>query len=84
MPRPKKEGKKNIRKDISMDPEQYERLIDYCRQQDRPISWVIRQALDEYLPAQSRRTLKTEYGWWYSILNIREVRMHGQRIYTDD
>lgn len=25
----------------------------------------------------SRRTLKTEYGWWYSILNIREVRMHG-------
>lgn len=39
MPRPKKEGKKNIRKDISMDPEQYERLIDYCRQQDRPISW---------------------------------------------
>lgn len=46
MARPKKEGKKNIRKDISMDPEQYERLIDYCRQQDRPISWVIRQALD--------------------------------------
>ena len=43
MARPKKEGKKNIRKDISMDPEQYERLIDYCRQQDRPISWVIRQ-----------------------------------------
>lgn len=26
MSRPKKEGKKNIRKDISMDPEQYERL----------------------------------------------------------
>ena len=47
----KKEGKKNIRKDISMDPEQHERLMDYCRQQDRPISWVIRQALDEYLPA---------------------------------
>lgn len=49
MARPKKEGKKNIRKDISMDPEQYERLMDYCRQQDRPISWVIRQALDDYL-----------------------------------
>ena len=45
MARPKKEGKKNIRK----DPEQYERLMDYCRQQDRPISWVIRQALDVYL-----------------------------------
>ena len=50
MPRQKKEGKKNIRKDIIMDPEQYERLMDYCRQQDRPISWVIRQALDNYLP----------------------------------
>ena len=49
MPRQKKEGKKNIRKDISMDPEQYERLIDYCRQQDRPISWVIRQELEIYL-----------------------------------
>lgn len=55
MARPKKEGKKNIRKNIreniSMDPEQYERLMDYCRQQDRPISWVIRQALDNYLSA---------------------------------
>ena len=50
MARPKKEGKKNIRKDISMDPEQYERLIDYCRQQDRPISWAIQKALDNYLP----------------------------------
>lgn len=49
MARPRKESKKNIRKDISMDPEQYERLIDYCRQQDRPISWVIRQALYNYL-----------------------------------
>ena len=49
MPRHKKEGKKNIRKDIRMDPEQYERLIDYCSQKDRPISWVIRQALNNYL-----------------------------------
>ena len=49
MPRHKKECKKNIRKDISMDPEQYERLMNYCRQQDRPISWVIRQALESYL-----------------------------------
>lgn len=50
MARPKKEGKKNIRKDISMDQEQYERLMAYCRQQDRPISWVIQQALNNYLP----------------------------------
>lgn len=49
MPRPKKEGKKNIRKDISMDPEQYEKLVAYCHQQDRPISWAIQKALDVYL-----------------------------------
>ena len=51
MARPRKEGKKNIRKDISMDPEQYEKLVTYCHQQDRPISWAIQKALDEYLPA---------------------------------
>lgn len=50
MSRPKKEGKKNIRKDISMDPEQYEKLVAYCHREDRPISWVIRKALDNYLP----------------------------------
>lgn len=54
MARPKKEGKKNIRKNIreniSMDPCQHEKLVAYCHQQDRPISWVIRQALDNYLP----------------------------------
>ena len=50
MARPKQERKKNLRKDSSMDPQQYERLMKYCRQQDRPISWVIRQALDNYLP----------------------------------
>ena len=49
MARPKKEGKKNIRKDISMDPEQYEKLVAYCHREERPISWVIRQALDNYL-----------------------------------
>lgn len=50
MARPKKEeGKKNIRKDISMDPEQYERLVAYCCKEERSISWVIRKALDNYL-----------------------------------
>lgn len=50
MARPKKEPKKKyIRQNISMDPEQLERLIKFCQQQDRAISWVIRQALDKYL-----------------------------------
>lgn len=33
-----------------MDPEQYEKLVTYCHQQDRPISWAIQKALDNYLP----------------------------------
>lgn len=50
MARPKKEPKKKyIRQNISMDPEQLERLTKFCQQQDRAISWVIRKALDEYL-----------------------------------
>lgn len=51
MARPKKEvGTKNIRKDISMEPEQYERLITFCKKEERSVSWVIRKALDSYLP----------------------------------
>lgn len=50
MARPKlEEGKKCIRKDVSMDPEQYRQLCDYCQKMERPISWVIRKALDEYM-----------------------------------
>ena len=50
MARPKKERtEKHIRQNISMEPAQLERLIKYCQQQDRAISWVIRKALDEYL-----------------------------------
>ena len=43
------EGKKFIRKDISMDPEQYERLLLFCQREERSISWVIRKALDCYM-----------------------------------
>lgn len=53
MARPKKKCKKNIRKNIreniSMDPEQYEKLVAYCHREDRPISWAIQKALDNYL-----------------------------------
>lgn len=50
MARPKKAaGEKYIRQDISMAPEQHKRLIEVCQQQERPISWVIRKALDNYL-----------------------------------
>ena len=49
MARPKKDGKKFVRQNISMDPEQLARLTAFCQRHDRAISWVIRQALDSYL-----------------------------------
>lgn len=50
MARPKKaEGEKYIRQDISMDPEQFKKLLDYCQKEERSISWVIRKALEAYL-----------------------------------
>lgn len=46
MPRKKKpDNEKYIRQDISVEPKQMERLLTYCRREDRTISWVIRQAL---------------------------------------
>lgn len=48
--RPKKEpAQKYIKQNISMEPEQMERLIAYCQREDRAMSWVIRKALDKYL-----------------------------------
>lgn len=50
MARPKKDtGVKCVRQNVSMEPEQLQRLLKYCQKEDRPISWVIRQALDDYL-----------------------------------
>ena len=43
--RPKKEaGKKYVKQNITMDPEQLE-----SQKEDRPMSWVIRKALEMYL-----------------------------------
>lgn len=50
MPRQKKDAdQKYIRQNISMDPEQYKRLMEYCQKEDRSISWVIRKALNNYI-----------------------------------
>lgn len=50
MARPKKDmDKKFVRQNISMDPEQYKRLMEYCQKEDRSISWVIRKALNNYI-----------------------------------
>lgn len=50
MARPKKpEGEKYIRQDISMEPEQFRRLLEVCQREERSISWVVRKALELYL-----------------------------------
>lgn len=50
MPRKaKSEDQLFVRQDISMDPEQRERLIEYCELIEKSMSWVIRQALNQYL-----------------------------------
>ena len=50
MARPKKpEGEKYIRQDISMEPEQFKRLMEVCQREERSISWVVRKALELYL-----------------------------------
>ena len=48
--RPKKDQvKKCVRQNITMEPDQLERLIVYCQREERPLSWVIRKALEKYL-----------------------------------
>lgn len=50
MARPRKEeGTKCIRQNVSMEPEQLQRVEEYCQREERSISWVIRKALDYYL-----------------------------------
>ena len=48
MGRPRSENK-FIKKDITLEPEQLRKLTEYCEMIDRPVSWVIRKALEEYL-----------------------------------
>ena len=49
LPEQKEAGKKYVKQNITMDPEQLESLVVYCQKEDRPMSWVIRKALEMYL-----------------------------------
>lgn len=50
MARPKKlPEQKCIRQNISIPPELLEEVVLLCQQQDRSISWVVRQALMQYM-----------------------------------
>ena len=50
-PRPKTPEETHALKcSISFSREQYDQLIEYCQRNERPIAWVIRKALEEWLP----------------------------------
>lgn len=50
MPRPKKpEDELSLKQSVSFSPEQYQAVIEYCQKHQRSISWVIRQALAQFL-----------------------------------
>jgi len=51
MPRPKTpEETHALKVSISFSPGQYEELVKYCQKNERSMAWVIRKALDEWLP----------------------------------
>lgn len=45
----KNEADKAVKQTISMTPEQHEKLVEFCQQIERSMSYVIRKALDEYM-----------------------------------
>lgn len=50
MARPKKPPEqKSIRQNISIPPELLEQVVVLCQEQDRSISWIVRQALIQYM-----------------------------------
>lgn len=58
MPRPKRpEDEHNQKMSISFTPEHLKEIIDYCQRNERSISWVIRKALDEWLPKHRNDSL---------------------------
>ena len=49
----KQESEKCIKMSISFEPDQYKRLMEYCEQEERAVSWVVRKALDKWLKEHS-------------------------------
>ena len=49
MARPKKQpDQKNVRQNISISPKLLARVIAYCQEEDRPISWVVCKGLEMF------------------------------------
>jgi hypothetical protein len=56
MAQPKKAvADKYIKQLISFEPIQYNLLIKYCQAEERSISWVVRKALEQYLPKDEKK-----------------------------
>ena len=63
------EGKKFIRKDISMDPEQYERLLLFCQREERSISgkhWTV-----IWMCNGTQDFTKLKFAWKFAEINRR-------------
>lgn len=51
MARPKTpEEEHAVKMSVSFTQDQMRELLNYCQRCERPISWVIRKALEEWLP----------------------------------
>lgn len=50
MARPRKEeSQKAVRQSLSFDPEQFQRLQEYCTREERNVSWCVRKAMEQWL-----------------------------------
>ena len=45
----KSDDDKYVRINVTMPPELQARLVNYCDQEERPASWCVQKALDEWL-----------------------------------
>ena len=53
---PKKSDEdKYVRINVTMPPELQDRLIMYCQEEERTMSWCVQKALDEWLEKKGKR-----------------------------
>lgn len=55
MAHPKKaDDAKYVRVNVTMPPELQDRLIRYCQEEERTMSWCVQKALDEWLRSKGK------------------------------
>lgn len=51
--KPPKEGKEpNLRSSFSIRPELYDRVLKYCGEEERSLSWLVNKALEMFLTSK--------------------------------